>query len=881
MSSKSVDESCKKLVALGFSKTKAQKALKDSGNLYNKAKEMLERQQQQAEKEVLQNELIKKKQQEDEERKKLEADLRALGLSPASSHQHPSKEAKRQHPCIVQYKSCRYGKFCMLKELPGDVCISHFNSSCIYGSACRNRHSIDGVDIRHYVPNAPNAPPPDDGVLHVQEDGGVVVATEVRGGIVLADVTYPSGHRPTIEGRQLAQAPEYMWNAVRGSEASYSDPLQAPAWDSAEVEEAPTPFLDLAKQQRGAAMSSKSMQKVRAAEAPHQAAQKPVRYGEPGFMGHPCLLQCGGCKYGDACNHATRPADVCVFFLNGRCNYAGTQCRFRHDDGMTMAPASSMAALRQHYPQLSSTPTSGGPQVSPPLGHSSSVSPNIGFVLKSNTVVGGQPMSMWSLGEHVDHSSLERQYAPPQRHHFTASQQGFRVEGSPSSSKLHTLHGLYNVSGGEGSHGSPSAPPPAARMSQEEEGRSFSALMDVFPDVEPGFLLHALRLANGDRSRVADAIASSHANEDTSTLAALLVQEAATEDERLGNATCSSDGLLSLCSVFPMLEPSLIEDALARADGDASSAFAMLVGSAEQRKSVLMKSASGASLSAADQLKVQRLQSMFPDVPPEVVTECFVACHQSTQKAIEGLTHLVEDLKSMEARVRAGSEAMRGSFMPGEAEMHVTDGDGVEEDDDSSFKGSFNVSSSSGGFAVTASTTAALPSQTELYHAVAQEALELGDWRRTRERAYFVNSCRIRVLAMAAAAYANGNGRGAKQLSVKGAQLGAEYRKLNMLAMRALEDERNASHSVSVLDLHGFHVDEAIDVCMRRLLLCQQKSVSRLKMIIGRGAHSAKGKSTVFPAILDTLRHVPQIATAWQVVSVKPAVIEVCRRWGD
>lgn len=845
MSAKSAEENCRKLVTLGYSKTKAQKALKDAGNIFSKAKEMLERQQQQAEKEQQQQDLIKRRQQEEDERRKADADKRALGVATPPA-QPTSKDAKRSHPCIVQYKSCRYGKFCLLKDLPGDVCISHFNSGCIYGSACRNRHSIDGVDIRHYVPNAPNAPPLDDGVMHRKEDGGVVVVSEVKGGgVVLADVTYPTGHRPQVEGRQLAQAPEYMWNAVRGSEASYSDPLQAPSlWDAGmDAEEGPTPFLDLARQQRNGTIHNIPSQRIHAVDASASAPAKAVKFGEPGFMGHPCLLQCGGCKYGDACNHATRPADVCVFFLNSRCNFTGAQCRFRHEDVMTMAPASSMAALRNQ--------TAGSPMV----GHSSTTSPSMNFVLKPNTVVGGQPMSMWSLGDSTE--QLERQYAPPR--HFAGVQGTFTVSDAPLPT-LHTLRGVYS---------SPTIGPSAPQRS-EDESSSFCMLRDVFPDVDPGCLLHALRIANGDRSRVADAIASSNANEDTTTLAALLGQEATSEDARLSDVSCSSDPLLSLCAVFPLLEPSLIEDALHRAEGDTNTAFAMLVASTEHIASAELHARTRTTgLSTADGLKVQRLQSMFPDLPGEVIEECFVACDRSTQRCIDGLTQLVDDLHSMDQRSQVGDAAMKGSCFPGTGSLQITDTDGVCD-------GSFSVTSdATEGFSVVAST---LPSQTDLYHSVAQEALELGDWRRTRERAYFLNSCRVRLLAMAAEAYAHGNGRGAKQLSTKAASLYAEYRKLNMIAMRALEEERTSGNPVSVLDLHGFHVDEALDVVMRRLQLCETKSVARVKIIIGRGAHSVQGKSTVFPAVLNTLRHEPQIANHWQVVSVKPAVIEV-RRW--
>jgi hypothetical protein len=78
---------------------------------------------------------------------------------------------------------------------------------------------------------------------------------------------------------------------------------------------------------------------------------------------------------------------------------------------------------------------------------------------------------------------------------------------------------------------------------------------------------------------------------------------------------------------------------------------------------------------------------------------------------------------------------------------------------------------------------------------------------------------------------------------------------LNRLAMKALEEEQSV-HGTSTLDLHGFHVEEALEVLSRRVQLCQQRHITRLKVIVGEGNHSrgGKGRGLIFPALLESLR---------------------------
>jgi hypothetical protein len=61
---------------------------------------------------------------------------------------------------------------------------------------------------------------------------------------------------------------------------------------------------------------------------------------------HPCIAQCGSCKFGSSCAHANVPSDVCVHWLNHRCSFTRTSCKFRHDlRALTAAQAAAWHAL--------------------------------------------------------------------------------------------------------------------------------------------------------------------------------------------------------------------------------------------------------------------------------------------------------------------------------------------------------------------------------------------------------------------------------------------------------------------------------------------------------------------------------------------------------
>jgi hypothetical protein len=829
MSQKSTEDAVKRLMALGHSKTKAAKALKDCGNNFTQAKSLLEQIAAEKEKQLRLEEKTRQREKEEAERKKEEEEKKALQqlvgvFQPNSSEPEQNQQKKiRLHPCMVQYRSCRYGKFCLLKDFPGDTCINYFHGDCVYGSACRNRHTINGVDLRYY---ARQAQMEQESVLLREANGATVYLSESAGAGVLIGERHLPEPQPQ-DDRQNCLPQAYMWNVSAGSAPSYSDPivesvLQQLHEDDEEASPA-APFLEKVRQpktghQRAPVVVVGSGSNVVVDAASQPAQQQMIDLSK---MTHPCIAQCGGCKYGDGCLHAHKRADICVFFLNGRCSFPAEQCRFRHDA------------------------TNTSPLQAPP-------SPSVPYVLKPNAVIGGQ--SMWGLSETAvarrerEALEVERMYAPP-----PAMSQASRgaisplspvgLQAPPTSPYMPSVKSAFSPTSGP--HRPRTGPPPLTR---EDEQNAFEALHAVFPAVSPALLLHSIRLANGDRHRVANMIVASPTVTE-GQLDSLLDAEGSTKDPE-----CASNVLLTLCHLFPGVEVDVIESALSAAAGDYSEAYCMLTCSAEHVGQDAANDWGSSNVSAGDQLKLHKLYAMFPDLPKEVVDVSFAQVKNNTPAAVEVLNQLLE--------------LSQGGASP----MLTVD----ERQALAAESTTFVVTSPSQHPAPPPhSPLLALPgtriSNSQLYAETAKEVNEHCDWRRVRQEAYAVGRCRIRTLCHASAAFLRGDGQTAKLLSSKAKELRVQYDRLNMLAMHALERERQGE-SLSTLDLHGFHVKEAIDVLQRRLALCAAQHVRRVRVVVGEGRHSSKGQSTVYPAVYEELQRRGQSV---RIISVRPAFIDI------
>jgi DNA-nicking Smr family endonuclease len=65
---------------------------------------------------------------------------------------------------------------------------------------------------------------------------------------------------------------------------------------------------------------------------------------------------------------------------------------------------------------------------------------------------------------------------------------------------------------------------------------------------------------------------------------------------------------------------------------------------------------------------------------------------------------------------------------------------------------------------------------------------------------------------------------------------------------------RNEGHDADYLDLHGLHVDEAIEATKKKLELLKSGAIGHLEVVTGAGHHSESGKAAIRPAVEELLK---------------------------
>ncbi|PWU94810.1 hypothetical protein C3747_274g45 [Trypanosoma cruzi] len=300
-----LQENIGRLQSCGFSKTKSTQALKDAGNNFDVALRIL-----------------KKQQEQQKQRQRLQSNVaRPPDEKPAPDDSEmemaiaPPKEKK--HPCIVQYKKCRYGEFCLLRDLPGDVCINHFMGNCAFADSCKRRHHVDGVDIR-----AARRPEVREERITLQT-GVIIKLDKVNGHHLLIGRPVERDAEPNADVTGLVgePPPPSRFNLIQGSEPTHTDPYplgwQMQSTPCASVVQAPRPFLEAVRRQPSEQNTTPStlVQGPNGPSALSSASKAAATAVSPSHKGkHPCIFQFGSCKYGKNCNHADRDEDVCVLF---------------------------------------------------------------------------------------------------------------------------------------------------------------------------------------------------------------------------------------------------------------------------------------------------------------------------------------------------------------------------------------------------------------------------------------------------------------------------------------------------------------------------------------------------------------------------------------
>lgn len=299
------------------------------------------------------------------------------------------------HPCLREYGSCRYGEKCVLKDLPADSCVPHIYGSCHFGNSCHWRHAIGWEDIKELVNGKKS-----DTCATLSADGSQVYAVKNAGvgGKVQVAVK-------VIEKRETEPKTFQTTSSASLSLASH-DPGEGSVVETSGGKPftVPTPYLDVVraavgreekphpeamghpvsrllpstKDEHGAgtnatgiafassivvrqpAASTKtfpvsSTSKDRGAAGSSSDATTAMTAKKIEAL-HPCLARFGHCKYGENCEYANEPADVCIFFLQGKCKVIAGDCPNRHERANGNGVKKTLPSTSQQSSSSSSSP---------------------------------------------------------------------------------------------------------------------------------------------------------------------------------------------------------------------------------------------------------------------------------------------------------------------------------------------------------------------------------------------------------------------------------------------------------------------------------------------------------------------------------------------
>ncbi|KAL5531394.1 hypothetical protein ACEPAG_4271 [Sanghuangporus baumii] len=114
---------------------------------------------------------------------------------------------------------------------------------------------------------------------------------------------------------------------------------------------------------------------------------------------------------------------------------------------------------------------------------------------------------------------------------------------------------------------------------------------------------------------------------------------------------------------------------------------------------------------------------------------------------------------------------------------------------------------------------------------------------------------RRRKLAFEASkrAYKSNQKAEAKRLSDQGKLHDENARRYNALAAEEVFNSNNPRRQSSRCDLHGLHVDEALQYARNHLVACRASGTDKTMLIVGRGSHSQQGGARIKPAIMAML----------------------------
>ncbi|TDH67340.1 hypothetical protein CCR75_003357 [Bremia lactucae] len=125
---------------------------------------------------------------------------------------------------------------------------------------------------------------------------------------------------------------------------------------------------------------------------------------------------------------------------------------------------------------------------------------------------------------------------------------------------------------------------------------------------------------------------------------------------------------------------------------------------------------------------------------------------------------------------------------------------------------------------------------------------------RLREQAYDMACARNKCFMGATQAYRNGNKALAKKLSTEGHEYNIKMKTFHFLAASEIFESRNPPNQLymdRMMDLHGLHVAEAVELLAKMLPKFADEGVDSIYLVTGSGHHSKgpTGNSRLLPAV--------------------------------
>jgi DNA-nicking Smr family endonuclease len=133
------------------------------------------------------------------------------------------------------------------------------------------------------------------------------------------------------------------------------------------------------------------------------------------------------------------------------------------------------------------------------------------------------------------------------------------------------------------------------------------------------------------------------------------------------------------------------------------------------------------------------------------------------------------------------------------------------------------------------------------------------EYKQKREAAIAAAVQRNRLFDLATKAYRRGDKKAARDLSAQGKRFQAEMEELHAEAAAGIFKARNSNGRADVLDLHGLHPDEAVEIVTKHVQTVRRDAKNRKErtftVITGTGHHAASTahRSKLRDAVVECL----------------------------